>query len=339
VSSQTTLVIARISEYARRRGDNWSQRRGLRRLYAVGLWAVHVATRVALHPMAAGRPLRAVLQQLRWEVTRRCSHRCEGAIVSLPLQARLFVPVSSPNLSISLVLPDWWEQNFILRFLRPGDAAVDVGANIGMYTVTMASTGASVFAFEPSASSFTHLCRNVELNGFDHRVTAYKSAVGDVAGTAHLTTYLDTGNRLIEDLPDQATEEVPVTTLDLWQSECSPGAISLVKVDVEGSDLRVLRGGLKCCRSLEPILMLEYWAGGDALVSWLEAEGFDTYRFDPEARTLRPFRPTPGSSGNLIACTANGYGVARSRLDEPVDSLALRPSEFQLAMATDGDQS
>ena len=69
----------------------------------------------------------------------------------------------------------------------PGEVMVDVGANVGMYTIWAARTrGARVFAFEPEAQNYALLNRNVVLNGLGDRVKAYCLALSDVEGFSEL---------------------------------------------------------------------------------------------------------------------------------------------------------
>ncbi|MBI1965485.1 MAG: FkbM family methyltransferase [Betaproteobacteria bacterium] len=70
---------------------------------------------------------------------------------------------------------------------RPGEVLVDVGANVGMYTIWAAKTrGARVFAFEPEAQNYALLNRNIVLNSLGGRVTAYCLALSDQAGYSEL---------------------------------------------------------------------------------------------------------------------------------------------------------
>ena len=69
----------------------------------------------------------------------------------------------------------------------PGDVLIDVGANVGMYSVWAAKTrSARVFAFEPEAQNYALLTRNIRLNELERQVTAYCAALSDVAGMSEL---------------------------------------------------------------------------------------------------------------------------------------------------------
>ncbi len=80
------------------------------------------------------------------------------------------------------------------RVLRGGGLFVDVGANVGTYTLWAAEQGAEVIAVEPAADTFGLLEENIALNGY--QVTAVQAAAGDHCGSARFTAGLDAGNSL-----------------------------------------------------------------------------------------------------------------------------------------------
>jgi FkbM family methyltransferase len=164
---------------------------------------------------------------------------------------------------------DWNEQQWLARTLLPGDTFYDVGASVGFFTLIGARlVGAygSVVAFEPLPQTFEYLRRNVALNGFDH-VTVVPTAVGANVGTARLgspsgdpeQTRLLTGDTEVVDPIDSA-----VTTIDAWRAEDDPRVPRVMKIDVEGSELDVLRGAAKTIRETQPLMLVEvHWLGTD----------------------------------------------------------------------------
>ena len=88
---------------------------------------------------------------------------------------------------------DYDDMHFVHRYLRPGDAVIDVGANIGVYTLLAASVvgdQGKVVAFEPGRQSFARLQENVQLNGL-HQVETRRAAVGK-RGARSLSTRIET---------------------------------------------------------------------------------------------------------------------------------------------------
>lgn len=134
--------------------------------------------------------------------------------------------------------PDYYEMRFWQTALRPGDVFVDVGANIGMYTLWAASQGARVRAFEPSSDSWASLIENVALNPW--AVDLHKQALGARAESALITRGADTMNRLTApDARAGGEEVVDMTTVDVALADVP---IRGLKIDVEGYEFEVIQG-------------------------------------------------------------------------------------------------
>lgn len=159
-----------------------------------------------------------------------------------------------------------WEPNisrWVRTHLRPGDVVVDVGANVGYFSLLSATcTGPSgrVIAFEPVPSIVKMLHGNLQLNGFEnvtveHAIAADEPGVGEIFRGAEgnlgmSTTAGHAGMRSEGEVPQ--VRGADAIDQELWPS------VRLVKVDTEGDDLRALRG-------LEPLLRAMP-AGSAALV-------------------------------------------------------------------------
>jgi FkbM family methyltransferase len=130
--------------------------------------------------------------------------------------------------------------------VRPGATALDIGANVGAYSLLLGQwVGASgrVFAFEPAPAIFDGLSRHVALNHLSSVVTPLASAVGAEVTTASLVLAGTHGESRLASSNDGEAErvQVPVTTVDRF---CGEHRLvpSFIKVDVEGFELAVLRG-------------------------------------------------------------------------------------------------
>jgi FkbM family methyltransferase len=142
------------------------------------------------------------------------------------------------------------ERNFVKQTLRSGDTFFDIGANYGLFTLMAAKkvgpTG-RVFAFEPSIREAEVLERNVVQNNLSN-VTIVRSALSDKAGSEKFAVARDGGlNSLAKtEHPEQIIQSwhtVSVTTLDEFVSKNSIPKIDVMKIDVEGAELKVLIGG------------------------------------------------------------------------------------------------
>jgi len=133
----------------------------------------------------------------------------------------------------------------------PGDVCFDLGANVGLYTLLMAKRAARVVAFEPVPRNIRYLHRMVELNRLDN-VLIVPLAVSDREGVAAL----DPGeNPTVGRLDDTGRQPVGTVTIDGFAARfgLSP---TVLKIDVEGAELAVLRGAASLLRERRPRLLL-----------------------------------------------------------------------------------
>ena len=141
-----------------------------------------------------------------------------------------------------------------IRGFGPGDVLVDIGANVGMYTIWAAKTrGTRVFAFEPESQNFAVLCRNIVLNKVGDRVTAYCAALSDEAGYSllHLSAFTagGSGHTFGEDVDHNLrsrsspyTQGCMSVTLDHLVSDGVVPVPTHIKIDVDGIEHKVLAG-------------------------------------------------------------------------------------------------
>jgi FkbM family methyltransferase len=196
-----------------------------------------------------------------------------------------------------------FETELLLQQVRPGDVALDLGANIGLHTLLLARavgpTG-RVYAFEPDPANFALLKRNVERNGYGNVVLVNK-AVSDKTGTATLFRSGDNSgdHRLApaaEGRPELAVETVRLDDYFAGQ-DVQP---RVVKMDIQGSEASAL-AGMRGLLSASPgvSLFCEFWPHGlaragaspQAFLSELQGLGFSLYHVSEPQRRTRPVEP------------------------------------------------
>lgn len=135
------------------------------------------------------------------------------------------------------------EETFVLeKFLKNGMTFVDVGANIGYFSLIagrLVGNGGKVFAFEPDEDNFKLLERNIEENNYKN-ITAVKKAVSNSVGTARF--YLDSENLCAHSLNKKENNnfvEVETTTLSDFLEDSK---VDVIKIDVEGAEQSVFNG-------------------------------------------------------------------------------------------------
>src|SRR5947208_5035974 len=153
------------------------------------------------------------------------------------------------------------ETEFAIEHARPGTVAIDVGGNVGMFTVPLArAVGPSgrVLTIEPSPENVERLESNLELNSLEN-VVLEPIAVGDKAGRLVLQLASDPGFHSTAEIAEaRAVDEnlaVHAETLDqVWLRAHAP-AVSVIKIDTEGSGAAVFRGPEQLLQACQPVLL------------------------------------------------------------------------------------
>lgn len=186
------------------------------------------------------------------------------------------------------------EMAFVLHLLRDGDLFVDVGANVGSYTVLASGcTGARSVSIEPIKNTFARLTRNIDLNGIGRLVTAHNIGIGSTEGSLEFISTMDTINRVAtkEDNREQVVS-VDVKRLDDVLFGSKP---ILMKIDVEGWESHVVKGMPEQLMqpTLAAIIMetnaavdLFESGGREELIEIMLAAGFETCTYEPYKREL-----------------------------------------------------
>ncbi len=228
----------------------------------------------------------------------------------------------------------------LLRLLPFVEAFVDVGANIGFYSLLVASQTKPPFhntAIEPFTANFESLQMGIRANGFGNHVTPLKVAVGGKKGAAdlHLCRLGSGGHSLAGLLSEnqQGTEVVTVNTLDNIRAENQwPDRPTLVKIDVEGGEEEVLKGATSWLQSPQaPILLFESWPTGgghqrrrsQATIDFVKALGYALFKIKSPTQGGSPITPLTlaaekSPTGNYLALPPRSKGLIEN-LDQPAD--------------------
>lgn len=229
--------------------------------------------------------------------------------------ARLCVPAFIDQITTYVLLEqeDWFEDEirFVRRWLKPGMRAVDVGANLGVFTVAIAQAVTKegrVWAFEPTPRTADYLEKSLALNGCTQTLLV-RAAVSERAGSI---SFASTANPEINAVGTARaggqTITVPAVTLDQTAAEHRWEGVDFIKLDVEGHEREVVRGAREFLRSASPLVMFEIKAGDRVDLGMLEplAEmGYGFYRLLPGPLVLTPLFAGEALDGyqlNLFAC-------------------------------------
>jgi FkbM family methyltransferase len=262
---------------------------------------------IANHPLNSGKKMSALVRFAKWQIGSRL---VPGAVsFEWVCGTRLLVRPGETGLTGNIYtgLHEYHDMAFVLHSLRKDDIFIDVGANLGSYTIlACAAIGAQGHAFEPVRSNFEKLVQNVRLNGIETAVRCHNVGVGRERGTLLFTSAFDTTNHVIAEGENcEAVESVPVVTLDEALLDQSP---TLIKIDAEGYEMPVLEGGEETLKkaTLNALIVelngsgLRYGFDDSKILGKLLDHGFGTYAYDPVARTLTSLHEKNNASGNTL---------------------------------------
>lgn len=193
-----------------------------------------------------------------------------------------------------------YERRLLQSLIAPGTTVIDVGANIGLYTLLFARTAGEegrVYAFEPEPENLRLLAHNVRTNGCTN-VTILPKAVAARTGVARLFLSADNrGDHRLFD-PGDGRLAIPVPTVALDEAFAGhDGPIALVKIDIQGAEVEALSGmRVLLDRHSETWVALEYWpaglrragASGEGLLDALAALDRLVFRIDESRQAVVP---------------------------------------------------
>lgn len=250
-------------------------------------WAIRLYRRTPLYPAWGPRLARAMARVRRIVPSRPFVHDFGGFKLWIDLNnvidANMYYAGSFEPDTVSI----------LEKRIRPGYVVLDIGANIGAHTFAMArltgSTG-RVIAFEPTPWAFGRLKDNAALNSFGN-ITIENLGLSDRChqsrGPAFETRYR------LDGVPEAGTQDTVFTTLDNYCHEHGIERVNFIKMDVDGFESRILRGGQELLARCRPAMVFElgpdYIAkAGDRVEDLLGMLHGLGYRFYNE-KTLNPF--------------------------------------------------
>jgi FkbM family methyltransferase len=296
--------------------------------------AKRILGKIFRHPIAGREPAKYLMRGLIWQVRKRLIGRPVDRRLAWGHVLRCYPDSgSASNVVYFSEFFDFDEMGFVSRYLRLGDAAIDGGANIGVYSLLFASivgpTG-RVDAFEPDATAFARLEENIRLNRLDF-VHPHNTALGDQQTSVLFYEDSDVSNRVATGIDaGRRIVTVPMTRLSAFVDH---RAYALAKLDLEGYEPHALRGMKDSLASGNPeVLLLEVIpnllekAGSSPkeLCDYLKALGYGLYSYSAADRGLAPTSRSVYGPGNVLAI--RDLRVVEDRLRSPStgDAVFLR---------------
>ncbi len=202
----------------------------------------HLRRHLSLHPLTRDNVTRSLFRFGRYQIAWRAARA--PTVLEWVGGTRLIVGAGMRGVTgeAYLGVNEFADVMFVAHLLRPGDLLVDVGANVGSYSVMAAKvTGADVIAVEPIPATVHQLEDHIRLNRVENLVEVEAVGVSEKPGELWFTAAEDALNH-VTDAPDLNAMRIPVTTLDALVGDRTP---TCIKIDVEQHELAVIAGAEK----------------------------------------------------------------------------------------------
>ncbi len=275
------------------------------------------------HPSNRPHRFLAVFRSILWEIYKRVLRRHWDLRVFGGLRLRCYTDSTvARGMIYYATCPDYHEMHFLKQYLREGDCFVDVGANIGSYTLLAASLigfQGHIDAFEPGPKSNPRLSENVKLNHLESVVSIHNVAVGNISGPAMYRCAQDATNRLRAPRDKDEAMEVMCVRLD----DVLKDSYALGKIDIEGAEPLAFQGAEDHLRnSTPPVWIVEMNAklrdfgfSEEEFAAWLNDRGWDLAQYDSDYRVLSVGgKPWLSGGMNVFAISRSAHNLLKERI-------------------------
>lgn len=276
----------------------------------------------------------------------------EGEVeIKIPLSSKLFVSKKDSGLGLMLRAKGNFEPVQTKKFIKSikkGDVVLDIGANIGYYSVLaskLVGKKGKVYAFEPDPRNLKLLYKNLEVNGCQN-VVVVEAALGSKKGKLFLTQDISNpGESSLAKGKKGKKILVDVIRLDDFVRQKRIKNVDLIKIDVEGAELEVLRGGLatlKKARDLKIFIecnapaLRKFGESGISLCAFLKGLGLEIKEIPGEPNNLFAIKRTVISQVPTVSILMTAYN-AEKFIDEAIQSILNQTYEnFEFVIVNDG---
>jgi FkbM family methyltransferase len=235
--------------------------------------------------------------------------------IDVPLNSSVTVAC---NLGDEVQFGLWWGREsyeigptkFFKSLLFPGAVFADIGAHVGYYSLVAAprvGSSGRIYSFEPMSQQFDRLTENIRRNHLC-QITPLKLALSNnaLAAVIQLNDAHNLGSASLRPAngnPTVCQETVECTTLDMFAESEGLSRLDVVKIDVEGLEVAVLRGASRTLARFRPVILIEVvdrlqTEGGSSreeLYACLAQFGYQPYRIKRDGRVQIIRRPEDGT--------------------------------------------
>lgn len=261
---------------------------------------------IAQHPLNANHKFQALTNFIKWQIAIRILKK--KVIVPWVDDSFFISGLGETGLTGNLYagFMEYEDMLFLLHALQPTETFVDVGANIGAYTILASKVVKSnSIAFEPLPNTAERLKDQIQINRINAAVDIRNMGIGDKEGSLFFTNNNDTVNKVSLAGEVENTTMVKVSTLD---TELAKDSQYFFKIDVEGFEYNVIKGASEILSNNNVSAIIielngsgeEFGHSNEDINKLILSFGFDAVSYEPQARTLTKLKSYNENGGNTI---------------------------------------
>lgn len=256
-------------------------------------YLIFVLQRILSHPLNSSHKFLSIINYFSWLIGKRLLRK--KIIVPWVDKSKFIIGNDDIQFRWNIYIGffEYEEMLFLLHALRPENIFIDVGANVGAYTILSSKVvNAKSIAFEPLPKTFERLKDNININRINDRVIIKNLGVADKIGSIFFTNNKGVQNKVnLVNKSDSNSTNVNVTTLD---SEILENNDLIIKIDVEGYELNVIEGAKKVFSSTRFLALIiefsgigeEFGYSNDMLHKKLTSFNLVPIKYDPLTRQI-----------------------------------------------------
>lgn len=296
------------------------------------IFAVSTLRYIWSHPNCKNQRIKSIFKFIGWQFYKRLTHKYLDIELISNIKIRCYPDSYSAAAALYCGLYDYDEMNFLLRYLRGSDSFLDIGSNVGIYTLLAASKIKSglIYSFEALPKNYSRLTQNIELNQLQ-QVKPYAIAVSDFTGTTALNLAEGDSMPFMTDQVTDNTIKVPTDTLENLLKYESSANLTLAKIDIEGAEILAFKGAVSLLKKQRPYVWImeindavnNFGLQKQDVVKFLQDYGYSLYQYDADTNQIHSITLAQQKGNNVLAIADSAIDFVRDRLNEK--SLASSP--------------
>lgn len=301
------------------------------------LFALRTIQYIWSHPNCKKQRFQSIFKFIGWQFYKKLFNRYIDIQLLPEVKIRCYPDSYSASAALYCGLYDYHEMNFLLRYLRNEDSFLDIGANVGVYTLLAASKIKSgfIYSFEALPKNCVRLEENLKLNKFK-QVKPHALAISDFSGITNLNLVKGDSMPFItanttDDIANSlhATRslsiiEVPTDMLNNIFQNHSFTNFTLAKMDIEGAEILALKGATSLLDQQRPYVWIleindtvnNFGHRKQDLVDLLHNYGYLLYRYDAHTNELHEITFNQKQGNNVLAIANSALDFVHNRLIE-----------------------